>query len=66
MAREPQRAPEPHHLDAKLIPVERALIARAAVLDEEAHAETGATLGGAVKLLVSQEFRALADELHHW
>jgi len=66
MAREPQRAPEAHHLDAKLIPVERALIARAAVLNEEALAETEATLAAAVKLLVSQELMAVAVELHYW
>ena len=66
MAREPQRAEQPHHLDAKLIPLERALLARAAVLDEESRDEAEAALGGAVKLLVSQEFRGLANELHHW
>lgn len=54
------------HLDASIVHVELALLARAEVLSIEAHAEEVATLAGAVKLLVSQEFTAMAEELHFW
>lgn len=69
MAREPQRASEPRPLDAKLIPVERALRHRAKVLlatssqvpqghPDERCAEIYAHMAG--------EFIALADELRYW
>lgn len=80
MAREPQRREEAAHLDAKLVPFERALIARAKVLDEQASelhaageardvdqqtAEDVRELVGRRRLL-AKEFRLLAEELHHW
>lgn len=71
MAREPQRAAEPHHLDARIVPVERALIARADALEAEAEelANDGIPAYGteqAVLLRMAKEFRNLAEELHHW
>ena len=63
----PRRDNPKLHLDASVVPVERALLARAEALDAEAHEpESEPTIGSAVKLLVSQEFRQLADELHYW
>jgi hypothetical protein len=69
------------HLDASVVPVERALIARADSLDEQAHelhasaqarvdidqqtAEEVTELVGRRRLL-AKEFRALAEELHFW
>lgn len=69
----PQRRDKPKtHLDASTVPVERALLARAAVLDERAasapeHPELGIGPDDA-RLLhgVAAEFRALAEELHYW
>ena len=68
--REPQRRTDEQrrkHLDASVVPVERALLARAAELsdDSDAVADTNVT-DSAVKLFLSTEFRALADELHYW
>jgi hypothetical protein len=60
------------HLNAHIVPVEQALIARAEALDTEARAlmddlgtpaqETGA----GIRRIVAAEFRALAKELHWW
>ena len=69
-----QRRPEPRKfLDASLVPLERALRARADVLAEQCQAvddapdAEGPTLIMATVLAgVAQEFRVLADELHHW
>jgi hypothetical protein len=63
---QPPRRTEPHkHLDASIGPVERSLRHRADVLDAEAHEpESEPTIGSAVKMLLAQEFRALADEFH--
>jgi hypothetical protein len=65
LPREPQRRTEPRkHLDVSVVPVERALLARARVLEEES------TRVGPASLLtlrtVAAEFRALAEELHYW
>lgn len=73
MAREPQRREQPAPLDARLVPFERALIARAKALEGEA-ADIGTSLpvdyavpeSAEVKWMLAAEFRALADELHHW
>lgn len=65
MAREPQRAAEPRHLNAHIVPVERALIARATAIEEKAEAEMSVSLKPALHA-VAAEFRALAAELHHW
>lgn len=76
MAREPQRRDEPAHLDAKLVPVKNALIARAAFLSLRASQrnavmqddiiENGPNIESALEVRIADEFRALADELHHW
>ena len=76
MAREPQRAAEPHHLDARIVPVELALRARAEFLSLRASQrnavkqafimENGPDIESAVDVRVAEEFRALAEELHHW
>lgn len=65
MAREPQRAAEPHHLDARIVPVELALKARATAIEEKAELEMSISLKPALQA-VAAEFRALAAELHHW
>lgn len=61
------------HLDAHIVPVERALITRADALEAEAedmaakpvpegaHGSEQATV-----LRIAKEFRNLAEELHHW
>ena len=76
MAREPQRAAEPHHLDARIVPVERALKARAEFLSlrasqrnaiMQAHImENGPDIESALDVRLADEFRALAEELHYW
>jgi hypothetical protein len=58
------------HLDAGVVPVERALLERAGVLDQRAQGilvdpDAGAELlTGTVLAGIAQEFRALAEELH--
>ena len=77
MARAPERKLDPHPLDAKLIPVKHALIARAValsngVLDTPAvpeATEEQAMIAGvmqAVRATVAAELLALAEELHYW
>lgn len=80
MAREPQRREQRRtHLDASVVPVERALLARAhelssgamqafAVLGPEREDGTvdPARIEPNLKLMLGAEFRALADELHWW
>lgn len=69
MAREPQRSEQPRPLGAAIVPLQRALIERAKVLDatservppghpDERCAE--------VYAYMASEFRALARELEHW
>jgi hypothetical protein len=49
------------HLDASVVPVEQALLARADALDKRTqHIEE------IPWSQVAAEFRALAEELHHW
>ena len=59
------------HLDASVVPVERALLARADTLDQAARDEI--SRGVAVNMirvtaadLVADEFRMLAEALHWW
>lgn len=62
MAPEPQRRPEPRkHLDASVVPVERALLARADAL--EARPQYVEEIPWKQ---VAAEFRRLAEELHYW
>ena len=55
-------------LDASVVPVERALLARAEALSEGIEQVPGRPLPPAVEttLWLAAEFRALADELHYW
>lgn len=76
MAPEPQRREQAAPLDAKLVPLERALRARAEFLSLRASQrntinqafiiENGPDIESAVDVRVADEFRALAKELHHW
>lgn len=69
MAAAPQRRPVRRaHLDASIVPVELALIARADALartaadDDDERADEARDIAAAIE----GEFRALADELHYW
>jgi hypothetical protein len=71
MAREPQRSPEPRPLGAAIVPVERALRARAE--DLQARQEYGALHGvsedsteAMIRAALIVELRALAEELKYW
>lgn len=74
MAQPPRREQRRTHLDASAVPVERAYLARAGVL--EGHAadyerdvmEPDGALPEFIeaKLTLAREFRALAEELHWW
>jgi hypothetical protein len=73
MAREPQRREQPGPLDATLVPVQRALIARAKALEEQAGDRRSAQAAGLSTLedpvvldRIAAEFRTLAGELGHW
>lgn len=75
MAPQPQRRENRRtHLDVSVVPVERALLARAAALEGHAASYERDVLepGGALpefiedKLTLAREFRALAEELHFW
>jgi hypothetical protein len=59
----PQRRPATLHLNAHIVPVERALLERARVLEEQSRNTDG---GNGSFLFLAAEFRALAEELHHW
>ena len=59
------------YLDASVVPVERALLARAKVLEEQAQAlldDEGRTpvseMGAGIRQILASEHRALAEELH--
>ena len=59
------------HLDASVVPVERALLARADTLEQAIRDEMGG--GAAVNMIrvtaadiVADEFRMLAEALHWW
>ena len=71
MAAGPQRRTTPApHLLAPMPGIERALRYRADVIDDEAKAlaEIGEVSAAAcdAKVEIAQQFRALADEFHHW
>lgn len=76
MAREPQRSEQARPLGAAIVPVERALRARAEFLSLRASQrnavnqafimENGPDIESALDVRVADEFRALADELSHW
>lgn len=59
------------HLGAHIVPVEQALLIRAAQLEDEA-ADPQPTPAGqpdrtpGVLAIIADEFRALAGELHYW
>lgn len=63
MAREPQRSDQPRPLGAAIMPVQRALIARAKALEEQSGKTDG---GNEWYLFVAVEYRNLAAELEHW
>lgn len=72
---EPQRRTERRkHLEASVVPVERALLARAGAISESVmevfsaagDTVTAETLAAHIRLDVAQEFRTLAEELHWW
>lgn len=73
MAAGPQRRENPAQLDARLIPVERALLARAAELEQASHV-TGSPDEYPVEVVIARlvesrmaaEWRKLAEELHYW
>lgn len=52
-------------LDASVVPVERALLSRALSLEDAAD-RPDKTATATVLSAVAAEFRALAEELHHW
>lgn len=54
------------HLDASVVPVERALLGRADALAKTAASddEEGATMPRDIAAAIEGEFRALAEELH--
>ena len=68
MAQQPKRRTVRNpHLDAHIVPVERALIARAEALEQVAASDAVLTVDpseAAIAARVSTEFRALAEELH--
>ena len=53
------------HLDAHVVPVERALLARASGADCQVDNQTDPAMAAAYEV-VRDEFRALAEELHWW
>lgn len=72
----PRRTQRNKHLDASIVPVERALLERAEFLSARASQrnsineafiiENGPDIESALDVRVAEEFRALADELHYW
>jgi hypothetical protein len=60
---EPQRRTQRRtHLDASVVPVERALLARAQVLESGADDDNAEPAWP----FLAAEFRELAEELHYW
>ena len=51
-------------LDASVVPVEQALLRRAEELEQPVFSITQEK--AEIKAWIAQEFRALAEELHHW
>ena len=78
MTTPPRRDTPKVHLDASVVPVERALLARAGALENEALSAAGASAAiggrvfardgvpGEVIAALAAEFRALAEELRYW
>jgi hypothetical protein len=69
MADPPRREQRRTHLDASVVPVERAYLARADALVEANEPLSGdltTPFPHAVALLFAAEFRNLAEELHWW
>ena len=77
MAAEPQRKPDPSkYLDASLVPLERALRARADALLTVADDMAGVapddpkaeltSITAVITAAIAIQFRQLADELYHW
>jgi type IV secretory pathway VirD2 relaxase len=65
MAVEPQRREKRRtHLDVSVVPVERALLARAEAMARTSGDETASDIECALALAVAGEFVALAEELH--
>jgi hypothetical protein len=57
------------HLDASVVPVERALNARAKEIEEgdlSSSANMSPKVVTAVQVMLAAEFRTLAEELHWW
>jgi len=66
-ANDPIRREKPKRfLDASLVPLENALLARAETLDAEAMDVASTAPRLSVRSMLAQEFRALANELHYW
>lgn len=71
---QPRRAQRRTYLDASVVPVEQALLARTEFLSRRASErnainqaciiENGPDIESAVDMRVAEEFRALAEELH--
>jgi hypothetical protein len=69
MAREPQRREQPRHLDAAIVPLERALLARAKAIEDtvgDLAEDVAATPEARALGIVAGQFRGLADELRYW
>jgi hypothetical protein len=70
MANDPRRREQRRtHLDASVVPVERALLARAESLETSAEALNQLAIAAPTAVIlanVAAEFRALAEELHFW
>ena len=54
------------HLDAATVPVERALLARAASMDGRFAEDDTSDAERTVLAIMADEFRTLAEELHWW
>ena len=62
----PRREQPKRFLDASTVPVERALLARAAELESRDAPDHIGPGGKGANQWLAAEFRALAQELHHW
>jgi hypothetical protein len=62
----PRREQRKIHLDASVVPVERALLARAEELEQEDDPIKFLSAPELMSAFVAAEFRALAEELHWW
>lgn len=62
----PRRTQRKTHLDASTVPVERALLARAALVQETGSHLPPGTVEGLVLLMFAAQLTELAEELHWW